>query len=78
MSLILLDLCLRKHKKYALYFQWFKWLPEIADLAKEQHTAVAAQGATCKISLQVFTTKPCKGQDDLRILGHGGFLFLLQ
>ena len=30
MSLILLDLCLRKHKKYALYFQWFKWLPEIA------------------------------------------------
>ena len=34
MSLILLDLCLRKHKKYALYFQWFKWLPEIAAPAR--------------------------------------------
>ena len=48
------------------------------NLAKEQDTAVAAEGATVEISLQVSTGKACKGQHNLRILGHGGFLFLLQ
>jgi hypothetical protein len=48
------------------------------NLTKQQHTAVAAHGAPIEISLQVFTAKSCKGQHNLLILGHGGFLFLLQ
>ena len=39
------------------------------NLTKQQHTAVAAHGATIEISLQVFTAKSCKGQHNLRILG---------
>jgi hypothetical protein len=46
-------------------------------LAKKQHTAAAAQGATIEIGLQGFTRKSCKRQHDLRILSHRGFLYLV-
>jgi hypothetical protein len=31
------------------------------NLAKEQHTPIATQGAAIEIGLQIFTAKSCKG-----------------
>lgn len=41
-------------------------------------TKEKGNGGAIEIGLEVFTAKSCKGSRDLRILGHGGFLFVLR
>ena len=41
------------------------------------HTTIADQSAAVEIRLKIFAGKSCKRQHDLRILGPGGFLYVV-